>query len=291
VRLAVVATAGGATADAVRRTFGFARVASGADEVLGAHDVDAVVVATRHDSHARLVAAALAAGKPCFVEKPLAITPGQLDEVVGAMRARPGVVCVGFNRRFAPATVALRRHLASRTSPFHARYRVNAGAIPSTHWTRDPESGGGRIVGEACHFVDLLAFLAGAGVQAVHAVRVGDDGASALLRFADGSTATLDYVTGGDASLPKEHLDLHWEGTSYVLDDFRSLARHAGGRRRELWSGAQDKGHAAEVAAFVAAVRRGEPSPVPFDESVAATEATFAVLDSIRTGAAVDLGA
>jgi predicted dehydrogenase len=109
------------------------------------------------------------------------------------------------------------------------------------------------------------------------------------LRFADGSTATMEYVTTGDPSIPKEHLEVHWEGTSFVLDDFRSLARHADGRRREAWSGSQDKGHAAEIAAFVRAVVKGEASPVPFDEAAAATRATFAVLDSIATGAAVDL--
>jgi predicted dehydrogenase len=290
LHLTAISTAGGATADAVKRNFGFARVASGSADVIGAADVDAVVIATRHDSHARLVAEALAAGKPCFVEKPLAIRPEQLAEVVAAMEASPGLVCVGFNRRFAPAVVELRKQLATRTSPLHARYRVNAGAIPAAHWTRDAEIGGGRIVGEACHFVDLLAFIAGSRVDTVFAERVADDGAAAMLRFADGSTATLDYVTTGDASIPKEHVDVHWEGTSFVLDDFRSLTKHAGGRKREVWSGSQDKGHAAEIAAWARAVVKGESSPVPFDEAVAATEATFAVLDSIATGAAIDLG-
>lgn len=289
-RLAAVSTAGGATAEAVRRNFGFERVAADAEDVISADDVDAVVVATRHDSHARLVASALAAGKPCFVEKPLAIRRDELAEVVDAMTTRPGLVCVGFNRRFAPATAALRRSLASRTSPLHARYRVNAGAVPATHWTRDPEVGGGRIIGEACHFFDLLAFVVGSPIARVFAERVGDDGAAATLRFADGSTATLEYLTAGDASIPKESFEVHWEGTSHVLDDFRSLARHAGGRRRELWSGSQDKGHADEIAAFVRAVVDGEPSPVPFDEAVAATEATFAAVESIETGAPVDVG-
>jgi predicted dehydrogenase len=206
------------------------------------------------------------------------------------MAARPGLVCVGFNRRFAPAAVELRRQLATRTSPLFAHYRVNAGAIPATHWTRDAAVGGGRIVGEGCHFVDLIAFLAGSPVIRVSAERVGDDGMAALLRFADGSSASVDYVTSGDPSIPKETLDVHWEGTSFLVDDWRSLAKHAGGRRRALWSGAQDKGHAAEVAAFVGAVVRGEASPVPFDDSVNATEATFAALASISSGAAVDIG-
>jgi predicted dehydrogenase len=286
-----VATSGGATADAIRRTFGFARAASSAEDVARSPDVDALVILTRHDSHASLVAAALAAGKPCFVEKPLAIRRAQLRDVVAAVDAHPGLVCVGFNRRFAPAAVRLRERTERRTSPLHARYRVNAGRVPPGHWTLDPDVGGGRIVGEACHFVDLLAFVVGERIVRVQAERAGADGAAALLRFGDGSTAVLEYVTSGDASLGKEHLEVHWEGESLVLDDYRRLTLHAGGRAEDLWKGAQDKGHAAEIAAFVRAVRSGGASPVPFDEAVDATDATFAILESIATGVAIDLGA
>lgn len=291
VEFAAVTTAGGATADAIRRTFGFRRTAATADEVLASDDVDAAVILTRHETHAPLVIAALAAGRACFVEKPLAIRREQLAEVVLAMERTPGLVQVGFNRRFAPTTSALRARLANRTSPLHARYRVNAGRVPPGHWTLDPDVGGGRVVGEACHFLDLLAYVAGARIVRVEAERVGDDGAAALLRFGDGSTAVLEYVTSGDASLGKEHVEVHWEGESYVLDDFRRLTRHAGGRAEELWKGAQDKGHAAECAAFVRAVREGGASPVPFSEAVDATDASFAVLEAIAGGSAVDLGA
>ena len=181
--------------------------------------------------------------------------------------------------------------LAKRTSPLHARYRVNAGRVPAGHWTLDPDSGGGRIIGEACHFVDLLQFLVGHRVVRVEAEGVGDDGAAALLRFGDGSTGVLEYVTAGDPSLGKEEVEVHWEGESFVLGDFRRLVRHAGGKKSDLWSGAQDKGHGAEIAAFVRAVREGGVSPVPFDEAVDATDATFAILESIESGSAVDLGA
>ena len=289
--LVSVATSGGATAEAIRRAFSFRQSAGSADEILADPAVDALVILTRHDSHADLVCAALAAGKPCFVEKPLAIRREQLAQVVAAMESAPGLVCVGFNRRFAPSAVALQQRLAQRTSPLHARYRVNAGRVPSGHWTLDPEVGGGRIVGEACHFVDLLRFFVGHRVVRVEAERVGPDGAAALLRFGDGSTAVLEYVTAGDASLGKEHVEVHWEGESFVLDDFRRLSRHAGGRRSEMWRGAQDKGHAAEIAAFVQAAREGGRSPVPFDEAADATDATFAILESIAWGTAVDLGA
>jgi len=283
-----VSTASGSTADAVARQFDFARVAASSDEIVAADDIDAIVVATRHDSHAALVTAALRAGKACFVEKPLAIRRSGLDDVLAAMHEKPGLVCVGFNRRFAPAVQALRAALSNRTSAFHARYRINAGRMPDGHWTLDPDVGGGRILGEVCHFVDLLAYLAGASVTNAQAVPVGDDGVSAVLRFEDGSTATLDYLSGGASSVPKEHIDLHWEGRSFVLDDFRELTEFGGGKSQKLWSGSQDKGHGAEIAAFVAAVKAGGPSPVPFDEAVASTLATFAIADAARTGRVVD---
>ncbi len=286
-----VATASGASAEAVARTFGFTRVAASATEVVTADDIDAVVIATRHDSHAPLVAAALRAAKPCFVEKPLAITEDGLADVLAAMEERPGLVCVGFNRRFAPGVVALHARLASRTSPFHVRYRVNAGRMPEGHWTLDADVGGGRVLGEVCHFVDLISFLAGAAVVRVQCEAAPGDGIAATLRLRDGSTATLDYLCNGASSIPKEHLDLHWEGTSFVLDDFRELTEHGGGKPQRLWRGAQDKGHGAEIAAWLDAVRAGSESPVPFDEAVGATRTTFAMLRALRTGRAVDPGA
>ncbi len=289
VALTAVATASGATASAVARRFGISRTESSAEAILTANDIDAVAVLTRHDSHAELVAAALRAGKACFVEKPLAIRPEGLALVEDAMRERPGLVCVGFNRRFAPSVVALRKDLDARTSPLHARYRVNAGRLPPTHWTLDPDIGGGRILGEACHFIDLLAFVIGAAVTRVQAEPLGDDGAAILLRFADGSTAALDYLSGGAPGLPKETLDVHWEGSSWLLDDFRDLSRVAGGKPERVWRGPQDKGHGAELAAFVAAVADGGESPVPFESAVSATRASLAVLEAMRTGSAVDL--
>ncbi len=288
VSISAVTTASGATADAVARAHSVPRVASSADDVIGAHDVDAIVVVTRHDSHAALVSAALAAGKPCFVEKPLSIDAAGLDRVLAAMSARPGLVCVGFNRRFAPAVRALRTELESRPSPCHAHYRVNAGRLPDGHWTLDPVVGGGRIVGEACHMVDLLTFVVGAPVVRVHAESLPPDGVSTLLRFADGSTAVLDYITRGAESLPKEQLSVHWEGVTYEIDDFRALYRHGGGGSDRLWRGAQDKGHAEEIAAFAQAVVAGGSSPVPFEEAVAATRVTFAIERAMRSGSAVD---
>lgn len=289
VSLRSVATSSGGSADAVRSTFGFETMVSDAEQVLGDAAVDAVLVLTRHDSHARLVVAALEAGKPVFVEKPLALTPAELDTVEAAMAERPGLVCVGFNRRFAPATEALVDALGKRHVACHATYRVHAGALPDTHWTRDPDVGGGRVVGECCHFVDLLLHVVGARVVRVRAERVGADGVAGLFWFEDGSTAVLEYLTGAAPSLPKERLEVHGQGSTLVLDDFRLLERHGRGRPEKLWSGAQDKGHREELRRFVTAVRDGGTSPVPFDEAVHASWATFALLRSLSDGTSVEL--
>jgi predicted dehydrogenase len=290
-RLTAVATGSGSTADAVKRTFGFARAAADAREILGAADVDAVVVATRHDSHARLAAAALAAGRPCFVEKPLAITAEDLARVVLAMRATPGLVCVGFNRRFAPATVALRKQLGSRTSPMHARCRVNAGAIPASHWTRDPEVGGGRIVGEACHMVDLCGYLVGAPATSVFARALGrdpevDDSTLLVLGFADGSTAAISYLANASTDLPKERFEVSADGRTAACENFRET-RLPGGKRHKTLN--QDKGQTEAVKSVIEAVRTGAPSPFTLDELLATSRATLRAAESAASGRAVGL--
>lgn len=289
VRFANLVTSSGGSAAAVQQTYGFAAVAADAAEVVDDPGVDAVLVLTRHDSHAELVQRALAAGKPCFVEKPLALVPDELSAVEQAMAERPGLVCVGFNRRFAPSVLRLRDALSVRKGAAHASYRVHAGALPADHWTRDPDIGGGRVVGECCHFVDLLIHVVGKRAVRVRAERVGEDGIAALLWFEDESTATLEYLTAAAPSLPKERLEVHWSGRSYVLDDFRSLQVLGGGKPRKLWSGAQDKGHRTEMQRFVDAVVEGGPSPVPFDEAVHASWVTFGLEEAIRTGTSIEV--
>jgi predicted dehydrogenase len=168
-------------------------------------------------------------------------------------------------------------------------YRVNAGYIPKTHWVQDPASGGGRIIGEVCHFIDLLGFLCGSRVREVFAVGLPDggrysrDNASITLRFDDASVGTISYVANGDRGVAKERIEVFTGGRAAVLDDFRSLTLSEGGRRRHHRSAA-DKGHSSEMSALVKAVLAGQPSPVPFDESVAVTRATFAALQSLATG-------
>jgi predicted dehydrogenase len=291
-----IASAGGTTARRMGEQYGFRLATSNADEVIAHADVDAVMVLTRHDLHAPLVAKALRAGKHVFTEKPLALSHEQLDEIVKAREGARGDVMVGFNRRFAPLVRAIGAHFAARAHPLVMLYRVNAGFLPREHWVHDPVEGGGRILGEACHFVDLLQHFAGAPPTRVFAECIaggaryrGDDNVAITLRFADGSVGTVVYTALGDDRVAKEHLEVYGEGGVAVLEDFRSLELARGGRARKERSANQDKGFAEEMRRWLEAVRSGGPLPIPFEQSVASTRATLGVLESLRTGAPVAL--
>ena len=291
--LAAVATEGGLTAADVAARFGFRRAAASAEEVIADEDVAAVVIATRHGSHASLAAAALRAGKAVLVEKPLALTAEELADVEEAA-ATGAPLMVGFNRRFAPLAVRLREGLAGAPERVLS-VRVNAGPLPPEHWLHDPEDGGGRLLGEGCHFVDLLAWLAEAPPLSVHAVAVAQpqrplecsDAFTAVLRFADGAVGSLVYTGGGDSHLPKERVEAFGGGLAAVLDDFKRLELHRDGRR-SVTSGRQDKGHRAELERFVAAAFGRAEAP-PLRSYLASTRATLALAESLRSGLPVEL--
>jgi predicted dehydrogenase/threonine dehydrogenase-like Zn-dependent dehydrogenase len=291
--LAAVASGGGLTATDVATRFGFERAGS-ADEILADDSIAAVVIATRHASHAQLTASALRTGKAVFVEKPLAIDRDGLAEVEEAL-APDSLLMVGFNRRFAPLAVQLRNELEAVASPTLLA-RVNAGPLPADHWTHDPEHGGGRLIGEGCHFVDLLSYLSGGPAVVVHALAVPhpqrplecSDEVVATLRFANGGVGSLVYTGGGDPRLPKERIEAFGGGLAAVLDDFRRLELSRGGKRR-VTKRRQDKGHKAEVARFVAAVRGTAEAP-DAEGYVASTRATLALAESLRTGLPVTVG-
>jgi predicted dehydrogenase len=286
--LMAVSTEGGLSAADVARRFGFARTASSAEELLDDEGIDAIVIATRHSSHASLVAAALRAGKAVFVEKPLALRSAELEDVEDALEDG-GLLMVGFNRRFAPLAQRLRQELEG-VPGLVLSARVNAGPLPAGHWLHDPEEGGGRLLGEGCHFVDLLGYLAGSRAVSVHAVAVPEpnrplqcsEGIVSSLGFASGSIASLVYTGGGDARLAKERVEAFGGGTAAVLDDFRRFELYRDGRRTVVKE-RQDKGHRAEIEAFVRAVA-GEIEPPPAASYLASTRATLALADSLRSG-------
>lgn len=276
-RVDVVAAPGGVSAALLARRTG-SRATSQVSEVLDDPAIGSVFVATRHDSHARLTLEALRAGKAVFVEKPLAITTSELDKVVGGvadLAHREGgapVLTVGFNRRFAPVTVRMRELLGERAEPMAVVMTVNAGVVPPGHWTQDPEVGGGRILGEGCHFIDLARHLVGATITEVRSSPLSvpgpDDTATVTMAFADGSTATLHYLANGSPRFPKERVEVFSGGRVLVNDGFRSLRAYGWRRRASMRGTRRDKGHVALVRAFLAAARDGGPPPIPFDELV-----------------------
>ena len=232
-----------------------------------------VFIATRHDEHGELVRAALRASKKVWVEKPLALTEADLDATMAVARASSGLLAVGFNRRFAPLAVRLRAALASKSGPRRFTMDINAGRLPAGHWTLDAKQGGGRIVGEACHFVDLLRFLSGCTIATARALsRDGDgqDGGCFELSFANGDIAALNYRTDLPAHLPKERIAVVGEGWSAEIDNWRSLRSQnlPSASTLPTWLGgpARGKGHAEALAAFLSAVRHGGPAPVSLDE-------------------------
>jgi predicted dehydrogenase len=203
---------------------------------------------------------------------------------------------VGFNRRFAPLARRLKAFLEGRQEPLAAYYRVNAGFIPATHWVHDPDQGGGRIIGEACHFVDFLAFLVGAPPISVTAQPLPDggryceDNAIMTFSFPDGSSGTVAYLANGDKAFPKERVEVFAGGRVAVLDDYRSLELVQDGRRETVRSRLrQDKGHRAEWEAFVSAILSGGPPPIPYPHLFGVTRATFAALDALRRGDRVQI--
>jgi len=300
VTLRGVVTATGLSARAAGDKHGFAYCTTSADEIWRDDGTNAVVIATRHDAHAHLVIAALEAGKAVFVEKPLCLQESELDSIVSTVDRlrRAGeqpLLMVGFNRRFAPATERIRAHFAKTSGPVNVVYRINAGRVPASSWVASAEEGGGRILGEVCHFVDLCAYLAGAPVHEVSAVRssAGDDDVMVTLRMAGGSIATIAYLVDGDRSAAKERVEVFGSGAIATIDDFRKATLSSGGTSRRLsgvFSG-QDKGHGAEMKAFLTAVRNQADSPIPFEASVNSTRVTFAILRSLESGHPVSVQA
>lgn len=264
---------------------GFAHAVTEAEAALADAAVNTVVVATRHDSHADYVCRALAAGKHVFVEKPLALTHDELDRVAAAVAATDGQrhLMVGFNRRFAPQVVRLKALLTARRAPKSIIMTVNAGAIPATHWTQDPAVGGGRVIGEGCHFIDLMRHLVGQPIVDVRArdmrgaegMDITDDKAAITLGFADGSFGTIHYLANGGASFPKERIEVFCGGGVLQIDNFRRMTGYDWPGFSKLNLRKQDKGQDACAAAFLDALARGQSAPIPVDELIEVSRATI----------------
>lgn len=281
--LDTVVSLGGATGSHAARKFGFERASTDFDEVVASERIDALVIATRHDTHADMARAALSAGKHVFVEKPLAVTSKQVDSVAAVIAAAmpsPPILMVGFNRRFAPFVIRAKQILAGIAQPKAMVMTVNAGVVPAGHWTHDDVSGGGRIIGEGCHFIDLLRFLADAPIVAQTTVGMADathDTASVSLAFADGSIGTIHYFANGHRSMPKERLEIFVGGRILRIDNYRRMDGYGWSTRVASRAWKQDKGQTTCVNAFVAAVATGTPSPIPVAEVLEVARVSLAV--------------
>lgn len=293
--LVAVCAATGSHAQHVERKFGFRSCTTDEGQLLNDPGVNAVVIATRHHLHAKQIRAALAAGKHVFCEKPLCLTDEELLKIVDAYLAMPSTdrpaLMVGFNRRFAPMAERMKSFLAPISEPLALHYRVNAGPLPLDHWVNDREQGGGRILGEVCHFVDLLMFLAGSPVIEVEARAIGNSGRYSgdnvlvSMRFSNGSEGTISYLANGDRAFSKERIEVFGGGSTAVLEDFRRLELVRNGRKETIHSRwRQDKGHRAEWDAFAKSVLKKREAPIPFEELVCSTLATLRVDESVATG-------
>jgi predicted dehydrogenase/threonine dehydrogenase-like Zn-dependent dehydrogenase len=303
VEIAAVATASGISARGVAERYRARFCTADYREIVQHQEIDAVLIATRHELHAGITCEALAAGKHVFVEKPLALTEAELGLVLEAFQsaqqkttpARPPILMVGYNRRFSPYARLLREELRRTAQPLYAAYRVNAGPVPRDSWVQDPQSGGGRIVGELCHFVDLLHYLTGSRPSEVFAAPLlgvptppaDSDHLAVTLRFENGSLATIAYVANGDPRIPKERLEIFCGGRTALIDNWRALRLSGGGkilsRRNLLFS---QKGHAQELSAFAAGAAGGE-CPIPVEEIAWGMATVFAIRASLRTGSPV----
>ena len=288
IQLVGIASSGGLHAQHSGKKFGFQYATSNDDEIINDPNVNTVAILTRHDSHAELVVKALKAGKHVFVEKPLAININQLSVVSKQLlKTEHGLLTVGFNRRFSPLAESLSSFFLHRAEPMHVHYRINAGAIPLNHWTQDPNIGGGRIIGEACHIVDFITFLIGAAPVSVSAHALPDhgkyreDNVSMTFTFPDGSIGVVDYLANGDKSFPKERVEVFCGGQIAVLDDFVSLQTVKNGRKKEI-KGAQNKGWVDEWKVFAKSIREGSEPPISYEQLIGVTKATFAAVESLQ---------
>ncbi|MBX7151370.1 bi-domain-containing oxidoreductase [bacterium] len=297
VELVSVSTSRGVTASNVAKKFKFLSATTDNNEILNQTDIDCVFVATRHNLHAPYVIEGIKRGKSIFVEKPLALSVEQLNQVIEAYQEFNGRVMVGFNRRFAPTIVETKKFFDKKIQPVTITYRINAGFVPKEHWTQDPIEGGGRIIGEVCHFVDLLMFLTGSLPIKVYADTISitrddmmsKDNISITFKFRDGSIGHIIYTASGDRTFPKERIEMFCENSIAVIDDFKQVTFSRHGKVKTFGGSKQDKGYHSALEHFIKSIESGNDSPIPFRDSVNATIATFKILESINTGLPVEI--
>ncbi|MCK5470303.1 MAG: Gfo/Idh/MocA family oxidoreductase, partial [Cyclobacteriaceae bacterium] len=290
VSLDTVVTSKGITSKNAAEKFGFNTASANADDVIESKDINTIFIAAPHNTHAQYVINGLKSSKNIFVEKPLAMSFEELDVIKEIYQTTPKPLMVGFNRRFAPISKTIKDEFKNMDEPLIMNFRINAGFIPKDHWTQNESLGGGRIIGEMCHFIDLMQYFSNAEPVKVYADCIdtnnseikNDDNIAITIKFNDGSVGNLVYLANGDKSMPKENIEVFSGSKIGVIKDFRGGEMYKDGKKYKLKS--ESKGHKQEVCAFLDSIKNGEESPISFRSICLTTETTFKIIDSLSTG-------
>jgi predicted dehydrogenase len=293
-RLHTIVSGSGVTATQAAKKYQFLHTSSDEQDVLSNSEINTVVILTQHNHHARQVTQALKNGKNVYCEKPLALNMSELEEIISYLRPDGPRLTVGFNRRFSPLGQRMRTFLQTSTQPKMLYYRINAGTLPSTHWLNDPVRGGGRLLGEGCHFIDFLTYLVGespVGLD-VHTLpaqgNAPADNASIRLYFPDGSIGNISYLSNGDRSFPKESCEVFTGGRIAILDDFRQLTMIHDGKKQVVRS-TQDKGHHQSWEAFLNSLLHGSELPIPYTQLWSVSQAVILTAQAAQSGERIDI--
>ncbi len=290
-----VISSGGLSSTTLAKKYGVPNSSTDLDAVLSDEEVDGVVITTQHNLHAGMTIQSLKAGKQVFVEKPLALNQEELDEIISAVEESGNTVTVGFNRRFSPHTEKMRSFLGEQPGSMNVIATMNAGYIPPDVWVHNLEIGGGRIIGEACHYIDLITYLTGSKVSEVSMQAMGTDpkeytdNASIHLKYANGSLGVINYFANGNKSYSKERVEVYYQGNNLILDNFRRLDGYGYGKGfgSKLLKTKQDKGHRKQFELLTKHWKEGGDPLIPFDEIVNTTKATFAAIESMKSNSVV----
>jgi predicted dehydrogenase/threonine dehydrogenase-like Zn-dependent dehydrogenase len=293
-KLKFISSSGGLTGTVLAKKYNISNSTTDNSLIFKDEDVDLVMITTRHNSHASLAIEALGNGKNVFIEKPLALNQEELDKVVEAYKQSSGTITVGFNRRFAPLAIEMKKALGSGVTPMNIVATMNAGFIPSNVWVHDMEVGGGRIIGEACHFIDLITYLTSSKVKSVCINALGTqpeentDNAIILLKYENGTNAVINYFANGSKAYSKERIEVYHQERTLVMDNWRKLKGY-GFKKFSSASSSQDKGHQNQFNLLIESVENGGNPIIPIDELINTTKASFAAIESLKTGSWVNV--
>ena len=282
-----ISSSRGLSSTILAKKYGIANSTTDYSTILDDNEIDLILITTRHNSHAKLIIESLNAGKSVFVEKPLALNQRELNEIIKCYTKNKGKISVGFNRRFAPIAEKIKKALGNNNIPINIIANMNAGFIPKESWVHDMTIGGGRIIGEACHFIDLCSYLSGSKVISVCMNTLGlnqeenTDNASILLKYENGANAVINYFSNGSKSYSKERLEIYSNERTIIMDNWRKLTFY-GFKYAKNYTGKQDKGHLNQFQKLVENQKKGGEPIIPFDSLINTTQASFAAIQSLR---------